>query len=58
MIDWINSWRSGNKKEIYEIIFRLGILTIFQLRFCWCATCDLKSCRRFRFILFNFGFEI
>jgi len=58
MIDWINSWRSGNKKEIYEIKFRLGMLTIFQLKFCFCRTCVSKSCKRFRFILLNFGFEI
>jgi len=58
MIDWINSWRSGNKKEIYEIKFRLGILTVFQLKFCFCKTCKFTSCKRFRFILLNFGFEI
>ena len=58
MIDWINSWRSGNKKEIYEINFRLGMLTVFQMKFCFRATCDMKSCKRFRFMVLNFGFEI
>ena len=33
MINWINSWNSGSKKEIYEINVRLGKLTLFQLRF-------------------------
>ena len=58
MINWINSWRSGNKKEIYEINLRLGVLTLFQMRFCFCASCDMKSCKRFRFMILNFGFEI
>ena len=58
MINWINSWRAGNKKEIYEINFRLGMLTVFQMRLCLCACCDTEKCSRFRFILLNFGFEI
>ena len=58
MINWINSWRSGNKKEVYEISFRLGILTVFQLKFCFCETCDVKRCARFRLMILNFGFEI
>ena len=58
MINWINSWNSGNKKEIYEINLRLGMLTLFQLRFCFCSSCNSTRCSRFRFMLFNFGFEI
>tara|TARA_R100001443_G_scaffold88999_1_gene95405 strand:- start:290 stop:466 length:177 start_codon:yes stop_codon:yes gene_type:complete len=58
MINWINSWNSGNKKEIYEINLRLGMLTLFQLRFCFCAYCNSTGCSRFRLMLFNFGFEI
>ena len=58
MINWINSWRSGNKKEIYEIGFRLGMLTVFQLKFCFCATCDMQRCARFRLMILNLGFEI
>ena len=58
MINWINSWRSGNKKEIYEINIRLGILTLFQIRLCLCSCCETKQCSKFRFILFNLGFEI
>ena len=58
MINWINSWRSGNKKEVYEINLRLGILTLFQVRLCLCSCCETKQCSRFRFILFNLGFEI
>ena len=58
MINWINSWKSGNKKEIYEIGFRLGMLTVFQVKLCLCACCDTKQCSRFRFMILNFGFEI
>ena len=58
MINWINSWRSGSKKEIYEIKFRLGMLTVFQVKLCLSACSDTKQCSRFRFMLLNFGFEI
>ena len=59
MINWINSWKAGNKKEKYELTFRLGTWTMFELMICPCAKCDNnKACPRFRFMLLNFGFEI
>jgi len=59
MINWINSWKAGNKKERYEINFRLGTLTLLEIMVCPCATCENKStCPRFRFMILNFGFEI
>ena len=58
MINWINSWRSGNKKDRYELALRISTLTVFQLRFCFCATCDTNKCSKFRFMILNFGFEI
>ena len=58
MINWINSWKSGNKKEVYEINFRLGMLTLFQLKICLCSSCETKQCARFRLMVLNFGFEI
>ena len=58
MINWINSWKSGNKKEIYEINFRLGMLTLFQLKICLCSCCKTKQCARFRLMILNLGFEI
>ena len=31
-MNWINSWRQGNKKDsIYDISIRLGRLTILEL---------------------------
>ena len=60
MINWINSWNAGNKKEVYEINFRLGTWTIFELMFCPCWKCEnkKKTCARFRFMILNLGFEI
>ena len=57
-MNWINSWRAGNKKEVYELSFRLGTWTIFEFKYCPCATCTKKNCARFRFMILNFGFEI
>ena len=61
MINWINSWNAGNKKEVYEINFRLGTVSVLEIAFCPCPACDKKkktSCPRFRFMIFNFGFEV
>ena len=58
MVNWINSWKAGNKKEKYEINFRLGTLTLFEIMVCPCTVCDKTKCARFRFMILNFGFEI
>ena len=60
MINWINSWKSGNKKEKYKIDFRIGTLTVLEIMFCPCEMCENKkaSCARFRFMIFNLGFEM
>ena len=59
MINWINSWTSGNKKDRYELTFRISTLTIFELMFCPCWKCENKgTCPRFRFLILNFGLEI
>mgnify|MGYP003626826963 FL=1 len=47
-IDWINSWGSGNKKEKYELSFRLGTLTVLEISFG----------KEFRFMILNFGFKV
>jgi len=47
-IDWINSWGAGNKKEKYELSFRLGTLTVLEISFG----------RKFRFMVLNLGFEV
>ena len=57
IMNWINSWKKGNKKEKYEITFRLGRITVLEIKAC--LFCD-ENCtaKRFRVILLNFGFEV
>ena len=55
-MNWINSWKQGNKREKYQIELRFGTFTLLEIKFCVCCVpCD---CARFRFMLFNFGFEL
>ena len=51
-VDYINSWRKGNKK-VYKggIVVRFGRITLFELK--W----DIKY-GYFRFMILNFGIEI
>ena len=49
-MNWINSWAKGNKKEKYEITFRLGRITVLEL---YCNPGIEHRC-----IILNFGFEI
>ena len=59
MINWINSWKSRNKKDRYEIALRISTLTVFELMFCPCWECKNKvKCARFRLMILNFGLEI
>ena len=55
MINWINGFKAGNKKEKYELTFRLGTFTVLEINIC---CCDVKKCSRFRLMVFNLGFEI
>ena len=54
-INWINSWKKGNKQEKYEITIRMGRFTIFELFIC---PCTKKNCKQLRFLILNFGFEL
>jgi len=49
MIDWINGFAAGNKKEKYFLEFRVGTLTVLEIK--WEA-------KKFRFMLLNLGFEV
>ena len=55
-IDWINGYAAGNKKQKYEITFRLGTFTVLEIKAC--LFCD-ENCtaKRFRFMIFNLGLE-
>jgi hypothetical protein len=56
-MNWINSWAKGNKKEKYEISIRLGRLTILEIKAClFCS--EECTCKRFRVLVLNFGFEL
>ena len=49
MINWINGFDAGNKKEKYSLTLRCGTLTLFELKI---------DNNKLRFMLLNFGFEI
>ena len=49
-MNFINSWREGNKKNIINLTLRLGVLTLLELK--WNPNV------KFRFILLNFGIEL
>ena len=48
-MNWINGFRTSNKKERYEITFRLGTFTLLEL---------IAERGYFRFMIFNLGLEI
>ncbi len=49
-MNFINSWKEGNKKNIINFTFRFGIITLFEL--VW------NPGKKFRLILINLGFEV
>ena len=49
MINWINGFNAGNKKEKYSLTLRCGTLTLFELKI---------DSKHIRFMLINFGFEL
>ena len=49
MINWINGFDAGNKKEKYYLELRVGTFTVLELK--------LES-NKFRFMILNIGFEI
>ena len=57
-INWINGFNATNKKEKYELIFRLGTFTVLEIRVCVCASTKKCECSRFRFMICNLGFEL
>tara|TARA_R100001082_G_scaffold101624_1_gene71271 strand:- start:701 stop:859 length:159 start_codon:yes stop_codon:yes gene_type:complete len=49
-INWINSWKKGNKKNKIQIIARIGLITVFE--FYW------NPGTTFRLLILNCGIEI
>ena len=61
MVNWINSWRWGNKKNKINVSLRLGKLTVLEIRFSILTTLTgggKKSQLKVRFIVLNFGFQL
>lgn len=57
MVNWINGFRAGNKKQKYEVNFRLGTFTVLEIKACLFCT-DECTAKKFRIMLFNVGFEL
>ena len=55
MINWINGFNTSNKKEKYQLEFRLGTFTVLEIKLC---ACSIKKCSKVRFMIFNLGFEL
>ena len=49
MINWINGFDAGNKKEKYSLTLRCGTLTLFELKI---------DRTHIRFMIINLGFEV
>ena len=43
-MNWINSWGKGNKKAKYELSFRLGRLTVIEIKLC--LFCKVEECNK------------
>ncbi len=57
-MNWINSWKKGNKKNKLDIKLRFGTLTIFEFYLCLNSCEKDNECKRCRLMILNFGFEI
>jgi len=54
-MNFINSWKQGNKQAKYNVEIRLGRITLLEIKVC---LCDVKKCSKFRLMVCNFGFEL
>ena len=58
-MNFINSWRKGNKKNKIDLCIRFGWLTILEINICFKRQCDKDcKCPKARLMLLNFGVEI
>tara|TARA_Y100000389_G_C17267700_1_gene416315 strand:- start:245 stop:418 length:174 start_codon:yes stop_codon:yes gene_type:complete len=57
MINWINGFKAGNKKQKYSLTFRLGTFTMLEIKACLFCEVGCTS-KRFRLMVLNLGFEI
>ena len=57
MINWINGFNATNKKEKYQLEFRLGTFTVLEIKACLFCEAGCSS-KKFRLMVLNLGFEI
>ena len=58
MVNWINGFKAGNKKQKYKVEFRLGTFTVLEIEACLFCSEESCACKRLRVMVLNFGFEI
>ena len=56
-MNWINGFKATNKKEKYQLEFRLGTFTVLEIKICLCSKKECE-CSKFIIIVLNFGFEV
>ena len=56
-INWINGYAAGNKKQQYELNFRLGTCTVLEIKACLFCEAGCSS-KRFWLMILNLVFEI
>ena len=49
-MNWINSWKKGNKKNKFEVTIRLGRITLLEVYY--------NPGREFKFLILNFGITL
>ena len=56
-MNWINCFKATNKKEKYQLEFRLDTFTVLEIKICACSKKECE-CSKFRFMICNLGFEL
>ena len=55
MINWINGFAAGNKKQKYELNFRLGTFTVLEIKACLFCEKDCLTLVNVNKLLINEG---
>ena len=58
-MNFINSWKKGNKKNKIDLCIRFGWVTILEINICFEKQCETDcKCPKIRLMFLNFGVEI
>ena len=57
MVNWINGFDAGNKKEKYYLECRIGTFTVLEIKLEFNPHIN-NGKAKFRFMIVNLGFEI